>query len=255
MEYRKDLLPSTASGGRVVQKDASAWRLELPPGDGQHYRLAQLDDYARLGRGAFLHRAPLTFSLRARASTESIPGTWGFGLWNDPAGMGFLAGGGLRLPALPNAAWFFFASPPNHLSLRDDLPATGSMTATFRSPEWHPLLLMLGSPALPLLLFAPLGRLLRRLARRIVRQDAAALEVQPTQWHAYRLDWKFDRVDFYVDGRLVHQTGVVPAGPLGLVIWVDNQYAAWAMDGRPRYGRLSDTQPAWIEVEELVMSA
>ena len=76
----------------------------------------------------------VTISLQARASHQEIPGTWGFGLWNDPFGMKLGFGGKHLLPALPNAAWFFFASPPNHLSLRNDLPANGALAATFRSP-------------------------------------------------------------------------------------------------------------------------
>jgi hypothetical protein len=51
----------------------------------------------------------------------------------------------LRLPALPNTAWFFFASPPNYLSLRDDLPAQGALAAVFRSPRLPASLLVLGA--------------------------------------------------------------------------------------------------------------
>ena len=82
--------------------------------------------YARLPRREFSARPPLTFSLRARASSESIPGTWGFGLWNDPFGLSLGFGGNpFSLPALPNAIWFFHASPKNYLSFREDKPAQG----------------------------------------------------------------------------------------------------------------------------------
>ena len=244
-----DLKEYLLSGGRVVQTGPAAWRLELPAGSGERYRLAQLDDYHGRARQAFPWRPPMKLLLRARASAESLPGTWGFGLWNDPFGVGIVKGGGFRLPALPNAAWFFFASPPNYLSLRDDLPAQGALAATFRSPRWPSALFLLGIPLIPLLLLPPAMGWLRRWARRIVRQDAVELPIDPTAWHEYALEWSLEQVTFRLDGEVALATGVVPAEPLGLVIWVDNQYAAIPPDGRLRYGTLPNPQPAWIEIE------
>jgi len=61
-----------------------------------------------------MHAPPCTFSLHARLSGTDLPGTWGFGLWNDPFGLSLGFGGqAARLPALPQAAWFMHASPPN----------------------------------------------------------------------------------------------------------------------------------------------
>lgn len=190
--------------------------------------------------------------MRARAGSERIPGTWGFGLWNNPFGMAILSGVELlRLPTLPNTAWFFFASPENHLSLRDDLPAHGSLAAAFRSPRLPAPLLLLGAPALPLFLLPPAVRLLRRLGRSMVRQDAAAMDLDPVEWHTYGLDWKHDGVTFQVDGATVFETPVAPLGPLGIAIWVDNQYAALPPTGRISFGTLPNPEPAWIEIEEL----
>src|SRR5512144_3136865 len=114
------LIPRTTSGAQVVRLTSGGWRLEIPAGSAGRYRLAQLDDYSNLPRRAFPWQAPLSLSLRARASQSSLPGTWGFGLWNDPFALSLGFGGERRIPALPNAAWFFFASAPNYLSLRDD---------------------------------------------------------------------------------------------------------------------------------------
>jgi hypothetical protein len=224
----------------------------LPSGAANRYRLAQLDDYSDLSRKRFQHQAPRRLGLRARASAVDIPGTWGFGLWNDPFSMGLLTGQGLlRLPALPDTAWFFFASPPNYLSLRDDLPAQGWLAATFQSPALANALLPFSLLALPLLALPPAARWLRRLGRRIVRQAAVKLPADPTEWHDYGLHWKMDQVSFLVDGLTVLETEVAPGDRLGLVIWIDNQYLSIAPDGRLRYGLLASSEHNWIEVSEL----
>ena len=246
------LQPSHTSGSKVEPTGQAAWHLEMPAGPRGKYRLAQLDNYGSLPRRLFPHRPPFRLSLQARASAEVIPGTWGFGLWNNPFGMAILRGVELlRLPALPNAAWFFFASPPNYLSLRDDLPAQGWLAATFRSPRWRPLVLALGAPALPLLAWATAARQLRRLGRRIVRQDAARLSLDPRDWHRYEMEWQPAKVRFWVDGELALETSAAPHGPLGLVIWVDNQYARLGPDGHVRFGTLANPEPAWIEIRGL----
>jgi hypothetical protein len=241
-------------GACITPLDGATWRLEIPPGPAGRYRLAQLDDYRRLPRRAFRCHSGASLRLRARASQAVIPGTWGFGLWNDPFGMAILSGGDLlRLPALPNAAWFFFASPPSYLSLRDDLPAQGGLAATFRSASWPSLPLLLGVPFLPLLLLPPAARLFRYWARRIIQQEAVALDFDPTDWHEYCLEWGASQAVFRVDGAVVLQTAVAPRPPLGLVIWVDNQYAAAPPSGRLRYGMLPNPQPAWIEISDLAI--
>ena len=74
------------------------------------------------------------------------------------------------------------------------------------------------------------------------------LQLDATEWHEYRMEWRQGSVDFHVDDQLVFQTGIAPQGPLGLVIWIDNQYAAFPPDGRLRYGTLPAQEEAWIEV-------
>ena len=286
-----------------VTPTPNGWRLPIPAGPRGQYRLAQLDDYAHLPRSAFPRSPPLTpreprgiaLSLHARASATDLPGTWGFGLWNDP--FGFALGFGNtpgRLPTLPNAAWFFHASPENYLSLqpchceegalpdeaipsqvqeiasgghtvlrsvqgktperpRNDIPANGFFAGTFRSPRWSSLLLAPGLLALPLLALRPVSRLLRRLASQIVRQDAAAVRVDVTQWHEYTLSWLCEAARFEVDGKVILTTHLAPHGPLGLVIWIDNQYAAWRPDGSLGYGTLANPA-AWLEIENIETS-
>jgi hypothetical protein len=226
--------------------------LSCPAGPAGRYRWAQLDDYMPLRRADFRWRAPLSLEVRARVSVPDLPGTWGFGLWNDPfsATLG-LGGMGRRWPTLPNAAWFFYASPPNHLAFRDDHPAHGLLAATFSAPAIPAPLVALGLPALPLLAWPPTARILRRLAGRVIREAAVAVTLDPTDWHLYRLEWRADAARFLVDGQVWLETPVSPRPPLGLVIWIDNQHAAFPPDGRLRMGTLPNPEPAWLKVASL----
>jgi len=238
----------------ISEVDQGILRLGIPAGSSRRYRLAQLDDYSSLYRSAFPWYPPLRLSLRARASSRNIPGTWGFGFWNDPFSMGVLSGSGrMHLPVLPNAAWFFFASPQSHLSLMDNLPAQGWTAVTFSSPLWSSVFSILGLPVLPLLLLPPVVRFFRRLGSRVVRQAAYALSIDPTEWFSYEIIWKTDSVEFVVNGEAIFRTPVVPLGRLGLVIWVDNQFASIPLSGRLRYGFLPNPEPAWIEIGDLLV--
>jgi hypothetical protein len=243
------LKPQTTPGAQVIALTPGHWRLEIPAGPAGQYRLAQLDDYAGLPRAQFYWHPPVDLVFQMRASAVNLPGTWGFGLWNDPFNLSLgLGGAARRFPALPNAVWFFFASLPNHLSLHDGLPGQGQLAATFASPRFREWLLALLSPSLAGLAFPPLARLARRLLQRIVHQDTRKMVHDPRNWHAYRLVWKADHVNLAVDGLTVLATPIVPHSPLGFVLWIDNQHAAFPPDGRLGFGSLPNPEPAWIEV-------
>ena len=243
MNLRESATPHASA--EVIQ---DGWRLEIPRGDAQRYRLAQLDDYFRLPRRKYPHES-LTIDLRARVSSRSIPGTWGFGLWNDPQAVSVGIGGApFLLPALPNAAWFFNASEENYLSFTDDRPGSGFLAQAFRAPGFHPLLVPAGL-ALP---FS--RRATRKMLGKIIDEDAAALSVDSTAWHRYKLEWSPVRSVFWVDGALVLESGVSPRSPLGLVIWIDNQYAAFTPSGKIRFGVLENPEPAWLEIKDLQLS-
>ncbi len=253
MAYTK-LIPRFTPSAQVdeISSESSHYRLTVPSGKADKYRVAQLDDYALLSRRRFPHRFNPSLSLSARTSSDSIPGTWGFGLWNDPFGLSLGFGGNpFRLPALPNAVWFFGASEENYLSFREqgrgDPAPTGNgfMAQTFRSPRFHPLLVLAG-------LALPFSRkVTRRLMSQVIAEDGVALSVDPSQWHGYRLEWSPSRVLFEVDDVLVFESPVSPNPPLGLVIWIDNQYAAFTPDGRIGFGVLENPEPAWLEVKDV----
>jgi hypothetical protein len=245
-----NLIPHVSPGAKVEEyaegNGDTVHRLFIPSGPANKYRLAQLDDYAKTPRGRFPLRPPLLLRLSARTSSTSISGTWGFGLWNDPFGLSLGFGGNpFRLPALPNAVWFFGASEENYLSFRDDKPAQGFLAQTFRSPRFHPLLILAG-------LVLPFSRkVTRRLMGKVIAEDAARLNVDAAQWHRYELDWREDRLTFEVDDARVFESPVSPRAPLGLVIWIDNQYAAFTPEGKIGFGVLKNPEPAWLEIKDV----
>jgi hypothetical protein len=240
------MIKTRATKNANIEKTENGWRLGLQKGDSLSYRDAQLDDYSGLPRHKFPHRT-LSLSLRAKASSNSAAGTWGFGLWNDPFGLSLGFGGSpFRLPALPNALWFFSASPQNYLSFRNDKPAQGFLAQTFRSPKFHPLLFAAG-------LALPFSRkTTRKLLSRVINEDGVALSVDMAQWHAYRLEWSPKRARFYVDDALAFESLVSPNPPLGVIIWIDNQYAAFTPEGKIAFGVL-EGDDEWLEVEDIVM--
>lgn len=277
MAYTK-LVSQYTPGARVEEiSRGEAYRLSIPAGPADKYRLAQVYDYAQASRSRFPLRAPLRLNLSARTSSDSIPGTWGFGLWNDPFGLSFGFGGNpWRLPALPNAAWFFGASKENYLSFKDpraernevetkrassadvatsvpssaqrEVAGNGFIAQTFRAPRFHPLLIPAG-------LALPFSRkATRRLLGRVIGEDGIALSVDATQWHRYSLEWREERVAFEVDNVRVLESPVSPTPPLGLVIWIDNQYAAFTPAGKIGFGVLENPEPAWLDIKDINLS-
>lgn len=245
------------AGVEEISRESSHYLLSIPSGNAKQYRLAQLDDYTKLSRKRFPVHFPVRLSLSARTSHNSIPGTWGFGLWNDPFGLSLGFGGSAwRLPALPNAVWFFGASQESYLSFQSPRPsatsrvaANGFLAQSFRSPRFHPLLILAGM-ALP---FS--RKMTRRLLGKIIDEDAIELRqteqlLNTTDWHSYRLDWRESGVYFHVDEALVFESPVSPHAPLGVVIWIDNQFAAFTPEGKIGFGVLENPEPVWLEIKD-----
>lgn len=243
-----DLAPRFSRGAKVKPL-SNGWRL-LIPGDGaQRYQVAQLDNCTHTARRNFPY-ASLEMSLRARVSSASHPGTWGFGVWNDPYRANLPRGETfLNALTLPNAAWFFYSSKESYLSFRDDLPANGFLAQVFHSPSVP--LLPLAAAALTFI-FSRL-RARRRLSR-LIHEDSAALRVDVTGWHNYWMDWRPGSVRFEVDGQSVLETTLSPKPPLAAVIWIDNQYACFTPQGRVAFGTLGSPE-ARLEILDLELKS
>jgi len=236
------------NGGEVT-KDESSLHFGLPSVQ-EGYAGAQIDDYGHCdGRQGFLWRPGVSLQLRARFSQETgtLQGTAGFGFWNAP-----FADPTMKWPTLPQAVWFFYASPPSDLPLPIQGKGQGWFVGTIDAGT---------KTAVSLTPFAPIFLLLNRIrffrvrlwpmVRRRLGISFKPLSVKMTEWHQYRLEWRSDGCLFYVDGELVYQTAFSPRGPLGFVCWLDNQYMVLTRNGRFRWGTLPLTEDQWLEVANL----
>jgi len=239
-----------------VEDISGGFRLWLPAGEKNGYHLADLEDYTRLPRHSFPWQEGTTLRLACRVSEENLPGTWGFGLWNDPFSLSLgVQGSPRRLPVLPNACWFFHASAENHLSFAPaPTPANGFLAQVFSGARIPSGLFAPLTLASPFLLAQPVSRWAReKIAARLIREEAKSLGVETARWHEYEIQWRENGVLFLLDGEILLQSQVIPRGPLGLVLWIDNQYAAWEPNGAMRAGLLAHPL-MWMEIKGLQVS-
>ncbi len=207
------------NGGQVV-KTYTGYRFQLTAAT-TGYADAQIDDYGGKD-GRFMWQPGITMGLRARYShdVDRLRGTAGFGFWNAPYGEP-----SRRRPALPRAAWFFYASAPNDLPFAPGSPGRGWFAATIDATSPRALALIPLAPAL--LAFNQWTAARHRLWPAVRNQlgiNAAPLMVDMREWHEYQLTWRAGSCRFMVDGRTVLETPQSVRGPLGFVCWLDNQH-------------------------------
>jgi hypothetical protein len=177
-----------------------------------------------------------------------LSGTAGFGFWNDPWTPG------RRLPALPRALWFFYASPPSNMKLDLRTPGCGWKAATIDASRGPALLLAPTAPiAVPLLRLPALYRRLWPGIQRAVGVSEASVDGDFTGWRTYQIEWGRRRARFLVDGALVLDCATPPRGPLGLVIWLDNQAMVVTPQGRLRHRLLEKQGEQWLELASIVV--
>ena len=237
-------LEPTGSTLRFINSDATT----------RSYTNAQIDDYQGLARRDFRWRPPLRMEVRARfshgsAGLNGLNGTAGFGFWNDPF---FMTGS--RMPTLPRAIWFFYASQPSNMKLDLHTPGYGWKAATIDTMRPHALPLTLLAPAVILLMnFRPFYRAVWPTIQRAVNVKEAVIDAQTTEWHTYAIEWRREFAQFMVDGRTLLKDAPSPGGPLGFVMWLDNQYMVVTPWGRVGWGLLDIPGCQWMEVDRLTI--
>lgn len=234
-------LESTGETLRFVNRDTCS----------REYSNAQIDDYQGLPRRRFPWRPPLTLTVQARFSHAcgELSGTAGFGFWNDPFMMT-----GRRLPTLPRAIWFFYASSPSNMKLDRRTPGHGWKVATIDALRWSFFLLLPTVPlAVPLMNFRPLYRVLWPVGQRAIRVSEASVDVDMTDWHRYVIEWDEQTARFLVDGTAILTCDTSPRGSLGFVMWFDNQYAIITPWGRFGHGLCDASGVQWMEIDALAI--
>lgn len=228
-------------------------RLELAEDDSQRYSDAQLDDYHL--NGVMRWRPPLRMKVRARFShpQATLRGTAGFGFWNDPFGMTKMGQRVAWLPRLrlPQAVWFFFASPPSNMALATGVPGFGWKAATIDADNLTAKVLLPLAPFGMLACRVPIAyRLLWQMAQRVLKIDEALLPVAMDVWHTYSFVWDAESVSFMADDTEIFRTRFAPRGPLGFVAWIDNQYMVATPQGQLRNGVIANGNQ-WLEIAAL----
>lgn len=240
-----------AGRGVVEQSGDGLFRLTVPPAPKEMYHNAQISSYVT--RRDLQWKPPVRMTVRARAEVEgdSIQGTAGFGFWNHPFAPNE------RSFRLPRAVWFFYASPPSDMQLARGVPGHGWKAATFDAIRWQFFALLPTAPVGFLLMHIPaLYERLWPIGQRAIGVsehplDSALLDDQ----HEYTVEWRVDRVTFMVDGDTVHESDCSPGGPLGLVAWIDNQYAVVTPRGRFGFGLLDVLAAQSLLLESLHVEA
>jgi len=110
--------------------------------------------------------------------------------------------------------------------------------------------------ALPAVLLMNVHRVYRALwppIQRAIHVSEAMLEVDMPEWHDYVIEWGRRYSHFFVDGKLIAGPVPSPCGPLGFVMWLDNQYMVATPQGRLGWGVLEITDRQWMEVEHFTI--
>src|SRR5947209_3676576 len=211
----------TCIGGASLSIVDSALRMELASAQAGKYTDAQVDDYDGRARSAFPWKPPLRMEVRARSSlpaalanssvesTNILRGTAGLGFWNYP----FSVRGDILM--LPEAIWFFYASPPSNMALVPDVPGWGWKAQVVHSMRPEAL-----AASVPMGLTAAWARLTGRTQaaarwmQRLTGAQEALLPVAMDSWHMYVLEWQQTDVRFWVDDTLVLSAPQPPTRPL-----------------------------------------
>jgi hypothetical protein len=249
--------------GGMVAGQASLLRMSFAGAPAGKYIDAEINDLAGRRPADYPWRPPLRMVTRARASHPAagvtgaagtqagspyLQGTAGFGFWNEPFVLA------RRVWRLPEAIWFLYTSPPTQLCLVPDVPGNGWKAQVVHSHRVGAILA--GVPALAAIAWARIGADERPAARWVQRVSGAhetLLDADLTQWHEYRLDWLREIATFFVDGTAICHVARPPAGPLGFVAWIDNQYIVVTPRGQFRSGVL-EAGGQWLELDGLAIT-
>jgi len=113
---------------------------------------------------------------------------------------------------------------------------------------------MLGAAAVAGMSLRPLRRTLIQLGWRVVAGAQSAPIAGLATWQRYEIAWSKEQASFMVDGRTVLESKNPPNGPLGLVLWIDNQWAAFSVARGLHFGIVPNAPEGLLEIRDLRLS-
>jgi hypothetical protein len=242
----------TKGNGKSVLSDELI-SFELPENITKSYSNSQLDDYRTLSRGDFKWSPPLKMSLDAifeiteNKDGSKLTGTSGFGFWNDPFMMT-----GLRWPTLPKALWFFYSSSESELYLNEASKGNywRAMSLDAHHFKFFSILPLL-SLSFPLFNITKFREWMWPKVRKLFKGEEKIIKTNQFDWHKYEIQWEKDYVTFSIDNKQLYRTEYSPKGPLGLVIWMDNQYLKIKPTGKIAFGSIQQQNSQKMLIKNL----
>lgn len=244
-----------STGGGTINTLRSKLQIGFESAQQGQYTDAQIDDYTMLSKSSYPWRPPLTMTVRARSSlpaasihdtTENkavLQGTAGFGFWNNP----FSVQG--KFLTLPEAVWFFYASPPSNVALVPGVSGWGWKAQVIHTVR--PGAIVNAIPASIDMAYRKITNKAQSASRwmqGMTGAQEALLTVNMTSWHTYKLKWEKNEAVFWVDKKRVLCVPHAPTRPLGFVVWIDNQYAIATPNGILKFGTI-DSGSQYLEID------
>jgi hypothetical protein len=237
------MMKSRTTPGASIEKTPKGYLMKIPAGDSSAYRFAQIDDYFGLPRRKFPHHS-LTLSLRARTSSFPSPehGASGCGTIPSACRLGL---GRIVWPPRPAQRGMVLRGVAGQSSFVQRQTRTGISRAKF---PFAKISSSADTNGFGISLFrakATRNCWARSSTRTHPLSGWIQLNGMATGWSGVR-----SRVAWYVDDVRVFESPVSPNPPLGLVIWIDNQFAAFTPEGKISFGVLEGDEE-WLEIEDL----
>ena len=107
-----------------------------------------------------------------------------------------------------------------------------------------------GAVFMPLAFSGLTSGLIRRILKRYIKENATQIRKEWVEWHHFEIAWLTDKVSFSIDGNICHESQIFPQGKLGLVIWIDNQYARFAPGESLKFGSLETLYETSMEIKD-----
>jgi hypothetical protein len=231
-----------AIGHSDIESSPGIARLVVQGAVAEELSDAEIDDHRTAARWNLHWTPPLSLTVRARFSHAAgeLLGTAGFGFWNDP----FDWSGSVAAP--PNAIWFFYASADSDMAFVRGVRGHGWRAAFLNGGKADRVTMGVGNalfrvPGMDKLIFAA-------AERRMGAAEFLLDDVDMTQWHEYRIEWRSAEAVFSVDAVEIFRAKNPPTVPLGFVAWVDNNATTMGPGKEFSFQRIAIPQREWVEL-------